>query len=62
MYELTVEEMELVDYMIDNCLEEDETAEDLLNKMKVYYSAYMTLAYRKPDDVVEYINEKMEER
>ena len=51
---LSSHEKELCDYMLENCREDDEDANDLLEKMEVYYDAYSTLARRKPNEVLRY--------
>lgn len=51
---LSKEEKDLCDYMLENCREDDEDENDLLRKMKVFYSAYSNLARNKPDEVLDY--------
>ena len=63
---LTREEKELCDYMLENALDDDEDENDLLRKMKAYYSEYSNLARRKSNDVLNYfkqrINDSVESR
>lgn len=51
---LTSAEKKLCNYMIQNALDDDDTAEDLLKKMQVYYNEYSKLAYKKPKEVLSY--------
>jgi len=57
---LTRQERELCDYILDNCYDRGMTAEDLLRKMKVYYSEYANLARRKSNEVLEYFEDEIE--
>ena len=54
--DLSKEEQELVDYVIEN-FDHHGNADKALRMMNVYYSAYQSLARRKPDEVKEYFNE-----
>lgn len=54
---LTREEKELCDYMLENALDDDKDENDLLRKMKAYYSEYSNLARRKSNDVLNYFKQ-----
>lgn len=58
--ELSSSEKDLCDYMLENCREEDEDENDLLKKMKLYYSAYSSLARNKPNEVLDYFREHID--
>lgn len=57
---LSASEKDLCDYMLENCREEDEDENDLLKKMKLYYSEYSSLARRKPNEVLDYFREHID--
>ena len=58
---LSSSEKDLCDYMLENCREEDEDENDLLKKMKLYYSAYSSLARNKPNEVLDYFREHIDD-
>lgn len=51
---LSVKEKKLCNYMLENALDDGEDENDLLKKMKVYYSEYSNLARSKPNEVLQY--------
>ena len=51
---LSKKEKELCDYMLENALDDGEDENDLLKKMKLYYSEYSNLARSKPNEVLRY--------
>ena len=51
---LSKKEKELCDYMLENALDDGEDENDLLKKMKVYYSEYSNLARSKSNEVLQY--------
>lgn len=51
---LSKKEKELCNYMLENALDDGEDENDLLKKMKVYYSEYSNLARSKPNEVLRY--------
>lgn len=57
---LSASEKDLCDYMLENCREEDEDENDLLKKMKLYYSEYSSLARNKPNEVLNYFREHID--
>lgn len=57
---LSTSEKDLCDYMLENCREDNEDENDLLRKMKFYYSAYSSLARNKPDEVLDYFREHID--
>lgn len=57
---LSASEKDLCDYMLENCREEDEDENDLLKKMKLYYSEYSSLARKKPNEVLDYFREHID--
>ena len=57
--DLSNEEKELCDYMLNNVYEKGMSPEKLLDKMLSYYSLYQRLAKHKPEDVKEYFREKI---
>ena len=57
---LSSSEKDLCDYMLENCREEDEDENDLLKKMKLYYSEYSSLARSKPNEVLDYFREHID--
>lgn len=57
---LSASEKDLCDYMLENCREEDEDENDLLKKMKLYYSEYSSLARNKPNEVLKYFREHID--
>lgn len=57
---LSASEKDLCDYILENCREEDEDENDLLKKMKLYYSKYSSLARSKPNEVLNYFREHID--
>lgn len=57
---LSSSEKDLCDYMLENCREEYEDENDLLKKMKLYYSEYSSLARNKPNEVLNYFREHID--
>lgn len=58
---LSKKEKELCDYMLENALDDGEDENDLLKKMKVYYSEYSNLARSKPDEVLRYFKSHIDD-
>lgn len=58
---LSKKEKELCDYMLENALDDGEDENDLLKKMKLYYSAYSNLARSKPDEVLQYFKSHIDD-
>ena len=56
---LSKKEKELCDYMLENALDDGEDENDLLKKMKVYYSEYSNLARSKSDEVLRYFKSRI---
>lgn len=56
---LSKKEKELCDYMLENALDDGEDENDLLKKMKVYYSEYSNLARSKSDEVLQYFKSRI---
>lgn len=58
---LSKKEKELCDYMLENALDDGEDENDLLKKMKVYYSEYSNLARSKSNEVLQYFKSHIDD-
>ena len=58
---LSKKEKELCDYMLENALDDGEDENDLLKKMKLYYSEYSNLARSKPNEVLQYFKSHIDD-